>query len=124
MKIAAIFAWVFAVCATGYTLFHITFQVEALEEQLSQLNRQILKEQEAVHILEAEWSYLNKPSRIEQLSHKYLPELDMLDPAMITDLIGLDILPDRRDDILPSGTITIDKETRPDAVLTSGEAPQ
>ena len=84
MKTLAAFVWVLMVIATGYTLFHITFQVEALEQQLSALNREILQEQETIHVLKAEWSYLNQPERVKALTEKFLPEMgDMSQPQML-----------------------------------------
>lgn len=95
MRAFVLFVWVMLFSATGYTLFHITFQVQALEDELSQLNRQIVKEQEAVHVLEAEWSYLNRPQRIEQLSETLLPMLGRVQPAQV---MRLEDLPMRRDE--------------------------
>ncbi len=67
--------WTCAIILTGYVLFYITFQVEALEAQLTDLNHQIVKEQETIHVLKAEWSYLKRPDRLKKLSNKLLPEL-------------------------------------------------
>ncbi|MBP5857725.1 hypothetical protein KAJ83_11960 [Marivibrio halodurans] len=93
MRTFIIFTWVMLLGATGYTLFHITFEVEALESELARLNKQIVEEQEAVHVLEAEWSYLNRPERIEQLSETFLPMLGRVNP---TQVLRLEDLPKRR----------------------------
>lgn len=93
MRAFMMFAWVMLFSATGYTLFHITFEVEALESELTRLNRQIVKEQEAVHVLEAEWSYLNRPERIEKLSETLLPMLGQVNPSQV---LRLEELPARR----------------------------
>ena len=93
MRAFMMFAWVMLFGATGYTLFHITFEVEALEAELTRLNRQIVKEQEAVHVLEAEWSYLNRPERIETLSETLLPMLGQVNPSQV---LRLEDLPARR----------------------------
>lgn len=93
MRAFIIFTWVMLLGATGYTLFHITFEVEALENELARLNKQIVEEQEAVHVLEAEWSYLNRPERIEQLSETFLPMLGRVNPAQV---LRLEDLPKRR----------------------------
>lgn len=75
MRSLAILVWA-ALCAlTGYTLFHIAFQVESLEARLNALDREILREQEAMRVLDAEWSYLSRPARIADLAELYLPSL-------------------------------------------------
>jgi cell division protein FtsL len=56
----------------GFALFHLKYQVQALEDQLAKLNRSIVHEQEQIHVLRAEWTYLDRPERIEQLAQKYL----------------------------------------------------
>lgn len=56
----------------GVGLFHVTFEVREMEEQLSGLNHDILSEQEAIHVLRAEWSYLNRPDRLEELNARFL----------------------------------------------------
>jgi len=107
MKFFAIGLWTVAAIATGYTLFYITFQVEALEAELTRLNREILIEQESVHVLKAEWSYLNRPDRLEKLSTKLLPELGSLSAQQIG---SIDSLPERP---------TIDDEATISAASTS-----
>ena len=70
MRLFTITFWICAIAITGYILFYITFQVEALEAQLTKLNHQIIIEQETIHVLKAEWSYLKRPERLKQLSMK------------------------------------------------------
>lgn len=53
-------------------VFRITYQVDELEKELRSLNKEILEEQETIHILKAEWSHLNDPIRLEELTKKYL----------------------------------------------------
>src|SRR3546814_13330027 len=47
-------------------------EVRVLEEQVADTRRTILEDQEAVHVLEAEWSYLNSPARIGALAERQL----------------------------------------------------
>ena len=64
--------WLALALGIGFGLFQLKYQVQKHEEQLARLNRQILESQEAIHVLQAEWSYLNQPDRIEALARKYL----------------------------------------------------
>lgn len=62
----------FLALALSIGVFRITYQVDELEKELHSLNKEILDEQETIHILKAEWSYLNDPTRLESLAKRYL----------------------------------------------------
>jgi len=83
MKGAATMAWISLVAVAGFGLFNITFQAERLESELTTLNKDILKEQKAVHVLRAEWGFLNRPDRIEALVRRLLPNLGSADASRI-----------------------------------------
>jgi cell division protein FtsL len=65
-------AWVVLVAGLSTGLFLVKQQVQTLETRLTQLNDGILKDQQAIHVLRAEWSYLNKPSRLRELGQRLL----------------------------------------------------
>lgn len=90
MRITAILVWTVLCLASGSALFTIAFAVEDLEEELTAINRQIEEEREAVHVLEAEWSYLTRPARIGELGTQLLPELVN---ASIDQIVSLDDVP-------------------------------
>ena len=75
MKISFIAVWLLLAAGAVAAMFHITFEVEKLEARLHDTNRQIVREQETTHVLRAEWSYLNRPQRLESLSKELLPNL-------------------------------------------------
>lgn len=64
--------WSVLAALVGFGLFHVKYQVQTLEDRLAKVNRAIVREQEQIHVLRAEWSYLDRPERIEQLAKKYL----------------------------------------------------
>jgi cell division protein FtsL len=76
------------IAIVGFGLFWLTYQVQDLEDELARLNRAILAGQEAIHVLEAEWSYLNRPARLEALNDRHLG-LGPLSEAHIGDIAGL-----------------------------------
>jgi cell division protein FtsL len=73
--------------AIGIGLFFVKHEVRDQEARLAELNQEIRREQEAIHILKAEWSYLNDPARLRQLSEKFL-SMRVMGPAQITSLTG------------------------------------
>ena len=64
--------WFLIATCLGVALFLVKHEVQQREEQLASLHRQILASQEAIHVLEAEWSYLNRPDRLESLVRRHL----------------------------------------------------
>ncbi|MEQ8817237.1 MAG: hypothetical protein RLO51_23060 [Thalassobaculum sp.] len=64
--------WFLIATCLGVALFLVKHEVQQREEQLASLHRQILASQEAIHVLEAEWSYLNRPDRLEALVRRHL----------------------------------------------------
>ena len=75
IRIAFIAVWFALAAGAVAAMFHITFEVEQLEVRLHELNRAIVREQETTHVLQAEWSYLHRPQRLESLSRDLLPSL-------------------------------------------------
>lgn len=65
--------WLVLAAVASVVLFHTSYRVQELDLQLAQLNREIIREQEAIQVLKAEWSYLNDPVRIERLAGAYTP---------------------------------------------------
>jgi len=66
----------------GAVLFAVSYQVTELEDRLVALNKQVADDREALHVLHAEWSYLNQPERLATLSQRYL-DLQPLDGAQM-----------------------------------------
>ena len=92
MRIFAVILWFVLAAAAGIAMFHVTFKVEQLEAELKDLNRQIVKEQETIHVLKAEWHYLNRPQRLEALSAELLPSMT---PLAATKITLIEDLPER-----------------------------
>lgn len=58
--------------AMGLALFKLKYKMMFLEQQSHQIKKSIQENQEALHVLRAEWAYLNDPQRLQQLAEKYL----------------------------------------------------
>ena len=84
--------WIALAGVIGFGLYHLKHQVQALEDELFRVNRTILAEQEAIHVLHAEWSYLNQPSRLQALASRHL-DLQPMKPAQLGTLDSLPPLP-------------------------------
>ncbi len=64
----------FAILAVvmGAVSIVIGTEVRDLEDRLAGIHRAIAGEQESLHVLRAEWSYLNRPERLEALARRHL----------------------------------------------------
>lgn len=107
-----------AATGAGFVLFQTSQNVQEAEHQLRIKQASLVKEQEAMRVLEAEWDYLNRPDRIEELARQYLkmkaPSLDTLvnDSAGVPRT-GIPVLPQHKPQM---------KATQ--AVLKKAETPQ
>jgi hypothetical protein len=53
-------------------VFWVKYEVQDLKDEISQLDRTIMEDRQAIHVLKAEWSHLNDPDRLRFLSGRYL----------------------------------------------------
>lgn len=99
---ATLILFALAVVAGG-VLFGIAFEVSELEERLTVLNNQITKDRDSIHVLRAEWSYLNQPERLHGLNQRYL-DLQPLAGAQMSEISALPVrtTPERTLDPAPA----------------------
>lgn len=91
--------WTLLAVSVGVVLFVVKYEVKDLEHRLAGLNAEIHRNQETIHILRAEWSYLNDPVRLRTLSEKHLG----MKPVTPTQVATLDTLP--KDGIPATGVV-------------------
>lgn len=83
--------WGGLIAAAGGVLFQTSYDVQDLEEKLAGLNRKIVSEQESIQVLKAEWSYLNDPTKLEEMARVHLA----LQPIEARQFLALDMIPMR-----------------------------
>lgn len=76
------------VAGVSVGLYHVKYSVDRMERQAMALKTEIADEAEAIRILEAEWSALNRPERLQQLSDRFL-DLRPIEAAQISDFADL-----------------------------------
>lgn len=80
--------------AAGASLFWVSQQVQQVEREQRQLMTANLQEEESIRVLKAEWDYLNRPERLEELSAKYLK----MAPASAETLVqSISLIPEPED---------------------------
>ena len=98
------FFWCALAIVAAIVAFTIKYQVRELEEQLVATERAMDESREAIHVLKAEWSYLNRPERLAELAARYL-DLQPMDPAQMTALADV---PLRQEPVAEPGIDALD----------------
>jgi hypothetical protein len=69
--------WLLLAAFCAAALYHTSQRVHDSGEKLAVLMRETSREEESIRVLQAEWSYLNQPARLEKLSAQYLKLVPM-----------------------------------------------
>ena len=88
VKTAISILWGLLTIVIGSYYFVLTNNVQNLEKELAQINRDIEDNIRDIHILEADWSELNSPDRLKTLASKYI-SLDFIKPEQIINYSAL-----------------------------------
>lgn len=78
----ALILWIGLPAIVTIALLLVSYQVKRLEYELAALEREALAQQEEIHVLNAEWSFLNRPERLARLAERHL-ELAPVAPAQL-----------------------------------------
>ena len=87
IRISAI-VWVVVLALLGIGLFQVKYNVQSKERELREVRRQIEANYNAIHVLQAEWSYLNDPLRLADLTRRHTG-LVPTTPGQIGDFASL-----------------------------------
>lgn len=77
---------VLGLVALTYVIYQVKYDARSLDKEIVALNKSLETERDAIAVLRAEWSLLNRPERIDRLAKKYLK----LAPASPRQLKTLD----------------------------------
>ncbi len=83
--------WIPLAVGVGVSMFLLKYEVQALEDELVAKLGQIVRDRGTIRVLEAEWTYLNDPERLRQLSGEYLG----FGPPAIVNIASIGTLPMR-----------------------------
>ena len=77
--------------AASFGLYQVKYQVQDMERNLASMKRQIVRDRAEMQVLDAEWSFLNQPDRLQGLASRYLA----LAPIRPTQMASIESLPPR-----------------------------
>jgi len=86
MRHGATILWAVLATVAGTGLFMLKYQVQGEEQRLRHIQKQIVQTEEEIHVLKAEWSYLNEPTRLRELAERNLA----MHPMKATQLSSID----------------------------------
>jgi cell division protein FtsL len=89
---------VLALVGSAVYAYSIKYQTILRAEQITKMKHQVKAERDGIAVLRAEWSFLTRPERIQQLADKYL-DLQQLTVAQIGPAQSLPEKPERIDSI-------------------------
>jgi hypothetical protein len=124
----SVLVWTIILAVLGIGLFQVKYNVQAKERELRDVRRQIEANLTSIHVLEAEWSYLNDPLRLADLARRHTDLLPTT-PNQIGDIASL---PPRQPDqpltppeLAPDQTVpNQNKPAAPTPPLLSSAEPQ
>lgn len=85
--------------ALSFLIYEVKYETGAMEEKVASLRLGIRRERDAIAILRAEWSHLNRPERIERLARKHLG----LEPVQARQMMTLEQLAEHRKSLTAPG---------------------
>lgn len=91
-----------AVLAIG--LYMVKYSVQDVQRNVVSLKTELAREKESLHLLNAEWAYLNRPDRLRQLADRHL------------DLVPLDSRQIEKVSVLPAAVRSDDVPAMSDMV--------
>jgi hypothetical protein len=81
--------WLAIFVVSAFMVYKVKYQVQGLKTQIAQTSRELENEKEALHVLGAEWAYLNRPDRLAALAAKYLAASDL----MVNQVADIEAIP-------------------------------
>lgn len=64
--------WIAVIVGAALALYPVKYKVRDIRAEADRMEKQLLKEQESVHVLKAEWAHLTSPERLQTLTDRHL----------------------------------------------------
>ena len=80
--------WMVVIVVAVFMLYKVKYEVMSLKNEVASTSHQLEQEKQAMHVVAAEWAYLNRPARLQKLAAKYLSSTDVT-VSQIADIQAL-----------------------------------
>jgi len=81
--------WLVVIAIATFMLYKVKYEVQALKTEVAETTRELEQEKQAMHVVAAEWAYLNRPERLQKLADKYLASSDVT----VNQIAQIDAIP-------------------------------
>jgi hypothetical protein len=92
IKLSALF-WLVLVSATGFAMFAIKYEVQAVADQLAQTTKRADDAERDIRVFDAEWAYLNRPDALAQMNQHYLSLAPIATKQLIANIGDIPMRP-------------------------------
>ncbi len=92
IKLSALF-WLVLVSATGFAMFAIKYQVQAVADELAQTTKRADDAERDIRVFDAEWAYLNRPDALAQMNQRYLSLAPIATKQLIANIGDIPMRP-------------------------------
>lgn len=87
----SLIGWFMLLAGCAFAVHMLKYDAQGLRDRNSALQSSINEERLALNMLQAEWVFLSRPERLQQLAQQYLP----LSPLLAKEVVTWDALPQR-----------------------------
>ena len=115
--------WLLLVSATGFAMFGVKYQVQALEDQLARINRAAAAEEHEIRVLDAEWAYLTRPQTLEAMNRQFLSLVPTSTKQLRTTVADIPMRPLPPASPLPVEAATMVAAAEPAPTPSAGPSP-
>lgn len=92
IRLAALF-WLVLVSATGFAMFAVKYEVQALDDDFAQAAKKAGGVEHEIRVLNAEWAYLNRPDALDEMNRRYLSLAPIATRQLRTDVADIPLRP-------------------------------
>ncbi|MBM3506725.1 MAG: hypothetical protein FJX64_03175 [Alphaproteobacteria bacterium] len=100
-------------------VYAMKYEVERLNAKVAELGRTLQRQGQTLQVLEAEWSFLNRPDRLSELTARHLE----LRPVAVRQLGALEAIPLRSDGRVQDAALAATQSREPPLRLTPAVSP-
>ena len=85
------FVWMAIIALGAFGLYLVKYSVQEVQRDVARLEAKLKQEKETMHLLRAEWAYLNRPERLHKLAQGRVET----QPVTTANIIDVTRLPER-----------------------------